>query len=127
MQALDLCTQTHVICKHTLCTFSRITVTLSRNGDEITFRGFFVQARLAADGTTRVGTFAVRDGSTDIQLSNCPTPSVSCILLYIDTFLYMPPQDGINHNNPNDPRIEFTDVTFDWTAPPEGTGTIRFA
>ena len=78
MQALDLCTQTHI--PYANIHSIHITVTLSRNGEE-TFRGFFVQARLAADSTTRVGTFAVRDGSTGIQLSNCPTPSVSYILL----------------------------------------------
>ena len=39
------------------------------------FRGFFVQARMVADDTTRVGTFGVMD-TTNSKLSDCPTNTV---------------------------------------------------
>ena len=39
------------------------------------FRGFFVQARMVADDTTRVGSFGVVD-ATNSRLSNCPTTTV---------------------------------------------------
>ena len=46
------------------------------NGEQ--FRGVFVQARLMADDTTRVGTFAVSDSSSsDTELSACPINTVS--------------------------------------------------
>ena len=41
-----------------------------------TFRGFFVQSRLMADDTTRVGTFTVLN-PTNSRLSLCPRPEVS--------------------------------------------------
>ena len=43
------------------------------NGEQ--FRGFFVQARVAADDS-RTGTFGVVDGDNS-QLSSCPTDTVS--------------------------------------------------
>ena len=49
-------------------------VTLS-DPAESTFRGFFVQSRLSADGTSRVGTFAVTSPGHS-QLSPCPRPEV---------------------------------------------------
>lgn len=53
------------------------TVSLAGNNGE-QFRGVFVQARLMADDTTRVGTFAVSDSSaSDTRLSSCPTNTVS--------------------------------------------------
>ena len=53
------------------------TVSLAGNNGE-QFRGILVQARLMADDTTRVGTFAVSDSSSgDTRLSACPTDTVS--------------------------------------------------
>lgn len=69
------------------------------------FEGFFVQSRLAADDTTRVGVFAVDDADNS-RLSSCVT----------DT-------DGITHTNDH----HKTSATMQWTAPPVGTGTIQFA
>ena len=39
------------------------------------FRGFFVQARMVVDDTTRVGTFGVMN-ATNSKLSDCPTNTV---------------------------------------------------
>ena len=71
-------TRTHI---HT-----HIAVTLSgNNGDQ--FRGFFVQARVAADDTTRTGTFVVVDG-VNSRLSSCPRSAVSRYYSYASAVSY---------------------------------------
>ncbi|XP_064406796.1 putative defense protein 3 [Halichondria panicea] len=71
-----------------------------------TFRGFFVQARLMNDDTTRAGVFAPTGPLADqSRLSSCP----------INT-------DGVTHNSPADKDI----IYFTWTAPMGNTGDIRF-
>ncbi len=80
------------------------------SSNETTFRGFLIQGRLAADGTTAVGSFVGDNLPDNTRLSSCtPNNDIS-----------------VTHNNPNMPRIEFTMLHFYWTAPPVGTGSIRF-
>ena len=45
------------------------------------FEGFFVQSRLAADDTTRVGVFAVDDADNS-RLSSCVTDTVNLTLFF---------------------------------------------
>ena len=45
------------------------------------FRGFFIQTRMVADGTTRVGSFRVTD-TTNSRLSDCPTNTVRHACIY---------------------------------------------
>jgi hypothetical protein len=76
----------------------------------VTFRGFLVRARLAADDSFLTNApFAVIAGQTNTRTSTC-TPANS----------------GITHSNAQVPRAELTEVLFQWTAPPEGTGTLSF-
>jgi hypothetical protein len=77
------------------------TYQLTLSGD--TFRGFLLQARLLTDDTTLVGSFS--NPSTDTQLSSCT-----------------PPESGITHTSNSDK----VSITGTWTAPPIGTGPIRF-
>ena len=63
-------------CFNLLCT---VTLT-GANGEE--FKGFFVQARMVADDSTRVGSFEVID-DTNSRLSSCPIDTVRLVdLLY---------------------------------------------
>ncbi|XP_064406781.1 defense protein l(2)34Fc-like [Halichondria panicea] len=80
-------------------------ITNTTNGTT-TFRGFFVQARLVSDDTTRVGVFAPTGPIADqSRLSSCPIAT-----------------DGITHNSASDKEAMY----FDWTAPMGNTGDIRF-
>jgi hypothetical protein len=72
--------------------------------DTSTFRGFFVQSRTAADDTTRVGTFGVVNSEL-AKIGQC-TPTNS----------------SITHTN----NMDKTMMLMNWTAPPPGTGAIRF-
>ncbi|XP_064384961.1 defense protein l(2)34Fc-like [Halichondria panicea] len=70
------------------------------------FRGFFVQARLVSDDTTRVGIFGPTGPVANLsRLSSCPIVT-----------------DGITHNSPVDKDAMY----FTWTAPMGYTGDIRF-
>ena len=51
-------------------------VTLSAAGNSPTFRGFFIQGRLAADDSPGVGTFVNPPPGSVTRLSSCSTPSV---------------------------------------------------
>ncbi|CAI8044913.1 Defense protein l(2)34Fc [Geodia barretti] len=83
------------------------TLTFRRMGG-VTFRGFFVRARLAADDSFLTNApFAMIDSEIFTRTSSC-TPANS----------------GITHNNAA--RADLIEVQFQWTAPPEGTGTIFF-
>ena len=62
-----------------------------------------------ADGTTAVGSFDGDNLPDNARLSSCTPNDIS-----------------VTHVNPNLPRIEFTLLGFYWTAPPAGTGYIRF-
>ena len=75
-----------------------------------TFRGFLIQGRLAADGTTPVGSFDGDNLPNNTRLSSCtPNNDIS-----------------VTHDNMPEPRVEFTMLYFNWTAPPTGTGSIQF-
>ncbi|XP_064406783.1 defense protein l(2)34Fc-like [Halichondria panicea] len=70
------------------------------------FRGFFVQARLMSDDTTRVGIFGPTGPVANLsRLSSCPIMT-----------------DGITHNS----RVDKDAMYFTWTAPMGYTGSIRF-
>ncbi|CAI8031926.1 Reelin domain-containing protein 1 [Geodia barretti] len=79
------------------------TLTISGPEDDY-FKGFFVQSRLMSDDTTRVGVFAATDPNS--RLSSCPKET-----------------DGVTHRE----EMEFKSMEMGWTAPPAGTGPIRFA
>ena len=76
---------------------------------DVTFRGFLIQGRLTADGTTAVGSFDGDNLPDNTRLSSCTPTDIS-----------------VTHANGNQPRIEFTMLHFYWTAPPTGTGSIQF-
>ena len=52
-------------------------VTLSAPGNSPTFKGFFIQGRLAADDST-VGTFVEPAAGSGTRLSSCVPPNVCC-------------------------------------------------
>jgi len=59
------------------CSLIFHTVTLFAAGNGLTFRGFFIQGRLAADDSPGVGTFVTPSPRSDVaRLSSCNTPSV---------------------------------------------------
>ena len=62
------------------------------------------------DETTQVGSFDGDNLPNNTRLSSCtPNDDIS-----------------VTHVNNVMPRIEFTMLHFNWTAPPNGTGYIRF-
>ena len=98
----------------------------------VTFRGFFVRARLAADDSFLTNApFTMIAGQTNTRISSCTPANVSFvkypyILLVVASSSLFCTQSGITHTNAQLPRVELTEVQFQWTAPPEGTGTIFF-
>ncbi|CAI8007223.1 Putative defense protein [Geodia barretti] len=85
------------------------TLTFRRMGD-VTFRGFLVRARLAADNSFLTNApFAMIASQTNTRISSCE-----------------PANSGITHSNGQSPRVELTEVRFQWTAPPADTGPIFF-
>ena len=58
--------------------FFSFAVSLHAENDMPQFRGVFIQGRMMADDTTRLGIFAVSpDSMTTTRLSSCPTDTVS--------------------------------------------------
>ena len=96
----------------------------------MTFRGFFVRVRLAADDSFLTNApFTMIAGQTNTRISSCTPANVSFvkypyILLAVASSSLFCTQSGITHNNAA--RDDFIEVQFQWTAPPEGTGTIFF-
>lgn len=87
------------------------TVTLRRTAESATSEtllGFFIQGR-AVMMNTMVGSFADPSANNaNTQLSLCTPRSV-----------------GVTHNN--SPRMALSGpFTFQWTAPPAGTGSVEF-
>ena len=82
---------------------------MQRPGRTATFRGFLIQGRLAADGTTPVGSFDEDNLPNNTRLSSCTPNDIS-----------------VTHDNMPQPRVEFTMLGFYWTAPSAGTGSVQF-
>ena len=73
---------TYTACSHCNCVIIAVVVVLSGSSQNADFAGFLIQGRMAADGTTRVGTFVANGGDQRTACSG--VSAIICIpaLLY---------------------------------------------
>ena len=146
----QLCVYRHMniirfLSSYIYCPYRAHAVILSAAGNSPTFRGFFIQGRLAADDSLGVGTFVTPPPGLVARLSSCSTPSVrerkllgrpepaakskwGPVITYTDLDavewnLILSLQSAITHTS----RSDKDSVTVSWTAPSAGTGAVTFA
>jgi len=108
-------TSKYIHCVHCCCDYHH-TVTMLGGENNTDFKGFMIQGRVLADdshtGAFGTGTYYQPQCDTNVSEFYCITYLCWCVCT----------QTAATHTNDN----EKSSVSLSWTAPPAGTGAIRF-